>query len=113
MSDLLGGGDTRVYLLENLADPSAPTLAELGAAVDLTPGISNVTFEPDEDTALGHVLPPQRPITFTIDVEIRGVRVMRRNVRRFARDIERWRRNPKRAAMHADYARRRKARQRR
>lgn len=118
MTDLLGGGETRVYFLPEVRDPGAPTVEELEAGTELT----DVTmFDPElgstEDVAVPvrRMTAEARTITLTFKVDasqfIRNLRRLGYNVRRLERALRRG--DPKVAAMHADYARRRKARHRR
>lgn len=95
-------------------DPSAPTRAQLEAGTELTPFMST----PDIVT-IDEVDVPNREwtadagtITLTIRADTRGfvrnLRRLRANFRRLERALRRG--DPKLSAMHADYARRRKAR---
>lgn len=113
MTDL-HGPKPKVYFLESLPDPAAPTLVDLAAATDLSEAISEVTFEREYlDERIVLASPQPATLTLTIRASERSIRDIRRTLRRFERNIQRWRRNPRRAAMHAEYARRRKARTRR
>lgn len=124
MTGLRGDGETRVYFLPTLRDASAPTPEELAAATEVGQCVDvGLTADPDAPgiTSFDGPVPPFKPallsreITLVIPV---NVTVYRREVRRLIRRFRRLdralqREDPRRRAMHADYARRRKARHRR
>lgn len=114
MSDLIADGATRVYFLPALPDPTAPTREQLEAGIEV--GVAGrLKFEKDEQAVFDEPLLPSRTITMTIRVDTSGFTREIRRARRYARRLARafQRSDPALSAMHADYARRRKARRRR